>query len=136
MVAFRLLSSTDWKLRIVRSIFPLNDPPVVDLFKWTGRVSSPGFPEFVSWNENVEWSDISFHFTLQELSPDGMELVFVNQVRGIPIGNDPISDNTRNSRDSGIQCSSSGPNIFSPQILSISGNRERERVFQFQLHYD
>ncbi len=64
MVAFRLLSSTDWKLGIVKSTFPLNDPPVVDLFKWTGRVSSPGFPEFDSLKEIGEWSDICFHFTL------------------------------------------------------------------------
>ncbi len=64
VVAFRLLSSTDWKLGIVKSTFPLNDPPVVDLFKWTGRVSSPGFPEFDSLKEIGEWSDISFHFTL------------------------------------------------------------------------
>ncbi len=85
-------------------------------------MSSPGFPEFVSLKGIVESSDISFHFTLQELSPDEMELVIVNQVRGVPIGNNPISDNTTNCRDGRIQCSSSQPDIFSPQILSIFGN--------------
>ncbi len=126
MVAFRLPSSTDWKLGIVKSIFPLNNPPVVDLFEWTGRVSSPGFSDFVSLKDVPEWSDISFCFTLQELSPDGMELVLVDQIRGIPIGNNPISDNTGNCRERGIQCSSNGPDIFSPQISTIFGNKERK----------
>ncbi len=39
----RLLSSTAWKLWIVKSIFFVNDPPVVDLIEWTDGVSSPGF---------------------------------------------------------------------------------------------
>ncbi len=55
-----------------------------------------------------------------------MELVFVNQVRGISIGNNPILDNTRNCSDGKIQRSSSRPDIFFPKIQSIAGNQERE----------
>ncbi len=94
VVAFRLLSSSDWKLGIVKSIFPMNHPPVAGVFEWTGRVSSPGIPEFVNREMIVRWSDISSHFSLREFSPDELELVFVNQVRGIPIGNNPISNST------------------------------------------
>lgn len=53
------------------------------------------------------------------------KLFFLNQVRGIPIGNDPVSKHTRSCSNDQIQCSSHGPNIFSPPVPTFSRNENR-----------
>ncbi len=45
-----------------------------------------------------------------------IELLFVNQVRGVSIRLDPICPSTTKSIDGGIRSSDSGPDIFSPVI--------------------
>ncbi len=127
MVAFKQSFCDNWKLGIVRSIFPMNDPPAIDLLEWTGGVSDTGVPSFASPKFIETWDDISSHFTLREIDPGNVEIVFLNQVRGIPIGNNPVSENTRNCSDGGIQCSSDGPDIFSPNVPTFSRNDNRSR---------
>ncbi len=130
VVAFKRSFCNDWKLGIVRSIFPMNVPPAIDLFEWTGGVSDTGVPSFASLKFIEKWDDVSSHFTLREFDPKNVESVFLNQVRGIPIGNNPVSENMRNCSDGGIQCSSSGPDIFSPSVPSFSRNDNRS-TFSF-----
>ncbi len=48
---------------------------------------------------------------------DSLQLLFVNQVRGIPIGNLPICNTCRSEVDGGIQCSVDGPDLFNPTVL-------------------
>jgi len=120
-----LPDDTPWWLGIVRGIFPMNIPPAIDLFEWVGPLQCFGTPKFASIHEIKCWSEISAHFLLREFNANDIEFIFVNQIRGIPIGNSPISPSTRNKSDGGIQCSSSGPDVFSPQIQSPFQNHAR-----------
>ncbi len=103
----------------------MNVPPAIDLFEWVGPVRCCGNPKFASIHELKCWSKISTYFLLREFNANDIELIFVNQIRGIPIGNSPISPSTRNKSNGGIQCSSSGPDIFSLQISSPFQNLAR-----------
>ncbi len=47
-----------------------------------------------------------------------IKLIFVNQIRGVSIRNDPICPTTVNADDGGVQCSLFGPDIFSPEVPS------------------
>ncbi len=66
--------------------FPMNFPPVVDVFEWTGPVASVGVPKFVKWNAIKDWSSVSDHFLLHEFHPTYIELFFVNQIQSTHIG--------------------------------------------------
>jgi len=45
-----------------------------------------------------------------------LQLLFVNQVRGIPIGNLPLCNTCRSEVDGGIQCLVDGPDLFNPMV--------------------
>ncbi len=86
-----------------------------------------------------DWSDIAHHFIYKVFSGDSVELLFVNQVRGIPIRNLDISNNCRNEVDGGIQCSVDGPDVFKPivPIPSRKNHSELENLFDsIELQYD
>lgn len=46
MVTFRILSLADWEVDILKLIFPMNDPPAVDLFEWNSGVPYTEIPDF------------------------------------------------------------------------------------------
>ncbi len=46
-----------------------------------------------------------------------MKLLFVNQVRGTPIGNIMICNTSGSEVDGGIQCSNDGPDVFNLKVL-------------------
>ncbi len=132
VVIYRLrLKEKFWKLGIISGIFPLNDPPVVNMFEWTGDLAIFGVPKFVSGKLNISWSEILDHFSFREFHPDEVEILFVNQIRGIPIGNNPICPTTRNEIDGGFQCSSAGPDIFKPDLPNPFQKRYRN-CFDFE----
>ncbi len=64
------------------------------------------------------WSKILRHFTLCEFHQKVIELHFVNQVRGIPIGNHLICPTTRNEKDGKFQCLPLEPDVFKPKLPS------------------
>ncbi len=119
------------KLGIISGIFPVNDPPVVDMFEWTGALASFGVPEFVSRKLLISCSEISNHFSFCEFHPEDVKILFVNQIRGIPIGNNPISLTTRNEIDGRFQCSSAGHDVFKPALPSPFQKRSRN-CFDFE----
>ncbi len=95
VAVYHLLSMKGlWKLGIISGFFPMNNPLVVDMFEWTGTLASFGVPNFVSRKSIVAWSEISAHFSFCEFHPKDVEIIFVSQSRGIPIGNNPISPTT------------------------------------------
>ncbi len=63
-----------------------------------------------------ECSDISHHFSYREFSANSLQLLFVNRVRGTPIGNLLICNTCRSEIDDGIQCSVDGPDVFDPIV--------------------
>ncbi len=69
----------------------LNTSKQILLFEWIRSVMESGIPDFVHNKMISDWSDIAHHFIYKEFLCDSVELLFVNQVRGIPIGNLPIS---------------------------------------------
>ncbi len=116
VVVFRFWSTgSPWKLAVISRIFTMNDLPVVGLFNWTGTVASIGVPKFAVRNTINAWSKISGNFTLHGFHPKDIELLFVNQIRGIPIGNCHFCPTTRNVKDRGFQCLSLGPDAFKPK---------------------
>jgi len=84
-------------------------------FCWNGDVSSDGVPGFAA-SPRTCWRDIESHFTLKTFLLSNIELKFVNQIAGPSILVQPIPPTTTNAADGGMQCSSSGPDIFSPSI--------------------
>ncbi len=65
-------------------------------------VSCVGVTEFVTLNKIDKWLNVAHHFTLQEINTDDIEMVFLNQIRGIQIGNNLIYKNTRSDHNGGI----------------------------------
>lgn len=110
----------------------MNNPPVVDIFEWTCPLASFGVPKFLSRNWIVAWSEISHHFTFCEFHPEAIEILFVNQIRGILIGNNPIRPTTQNKTDGGFQCSSEGPVVFKPDLPNPFQKRNRN-CFDFEI---
>ena len=139
VVAFRPINYQSWRLGILQAIHVLNTSKQILLFEWIGPVTELGMPDFVHDKIISDWSDIAHHFIYKVFSCDSVELLFVNQVRGIPIGNLPISDNCRSEVDGGIQCSVDGPDVFKPTvpIPSWKNHSELENLFDsIELQYD
>ncbi len=68
-----------------------------------------------------------------------MQLLFVNQARGTPIGNLPICNSCRSEIDGGIKCYVDGPDVFDPMVpFSICCNPSQlETLFDsIELQYD
>ncbi len=85
IIEFNLFSSKVWKLGIVKSNFPINYPPIANLFQWTRGLTCVGVPEFVTLKKiaMIGWILlINSHFkslTLMTLK------LFLNEIQGIPI---------------------------------------------------
>ncbi len=86
------------------------------LFERTGPITIAERSDFVHDKIISNWSDIAHHFRYRELLGDSLQLLFVNQVRGTPIGNLPICNTCRRDIDRGIQCSVDGPDVFNPKV--------------------
>ncbi len=111
IVVFQFKATPDWKLRMVNSIF-----------HWISPLHLT-FQKDKSYKDIVEdWFDVSCHFELCQYLLDGIEMIFFNQIRVIPLGNNPISPTTRCTWDSAVQCSSTGRGIFFPDICSSFWN--------------
>lgn len=108
---------TGWKLGIIQNLFPSNKFPLVRLFCWIGEISCLGNASFSSPNSRT-WNDVKSHFVLESHFLSDIELIFVNQIRGESIRNDPICPTTVSADDGGVQCSLFGPDIFSPDVPS------------------
>ncbi len=81
---------------------------------------------FGYWSGVQEWTDLSHHFQLEKLETEEIELLFIYQVCGIPIGNKPICSSIKNVVNGGMQSSKFGPDVFDSDIpKSKSGGKER-----------
>ncbi len=105
-----------WQLGILQAIHAFNVTNQIRLFEWIGPVTISGTPDFVHDIMISEWCDISHHFSYREFTSNSLQLLFVNQVRGTPIGNLPICNTCRSEIDGGIQCSVDGPDLFIPIV--------------------
>ncbi len=120
---------TGWKLGIIQNLFPLNKLPLVWLFSWSGEILCLGKPSFTSPN-SCTWNDVKSNFMLESHILSNIELIFVNQIHGESICNDPICPTTLYADDGGVQCSLFGPNIFFPDVLS-AWNPGTPELFNF-----
>ncbi len=112
---FREIISRTWHLVIIQHLFAVSDEPIARLFQWIGGVSAHGEPSFACKPRQL-WSDVSSDFKLSSHVLMDVELLFVNQVRGVYIHLDQICPSTTNSIDGGIQSLDSGQDISSPVI--------------------
>ncbi len=94
--------------------------PSANIFVWSGTLEIPGTPTFAAGHNSKKWSDVDQHFNLISFGTDDIELKFVNQVSGIPIGNKPICLSVRNVIDGGLQSSIFGPDVFDPEVPRTS----------------
>ena len=139
VVVFHPRGDQGWRFGILQAIHLLSTSKEILLFEWTGPVTKSGVPDFVHKKIISEWSDIAHHFHYKSFSIDSVQLLFVNQVRGILIGNLNISNNCRNEVDGGIQCSVDGPDLFNPTVPkpSCKNQSELEKLFDsIELQYD
>lgn len=77
----------DWKLGIVKSFFAMDAVPHANIFIWLGSLDILGTPKFGTVLGLKKWTDIKHYFHLEKLEVEEIELLLVNQVHGIPIGN-------------------------------------------------
>ncbi len=69
-----------WNLGMLSGIFPMNFPPLLDVFEWSGPVVSVNVQNFVDQKAINDWSRESDHILLCEFHPKDIELNFVNQI--------------------------------------------------------
>ena len=108
LIVFRKKKQHIWHLGVVQSFFYLlhDGADEIHLFQWTGKLAATGYPGFYS---SQSWEEMSSHFRKQVLDLSSIDLFFVNKVSGNTFPNETISDDTRSTRDGGIQCSPLGP---------------------------
>ena len=99
---FRVKSNTTWHLAVIESFFYIkkDGKDLVHLLEWKGDISSYGQPSFYN---TTNWLDFSGHFSHKSFHLQDIELYYVNKVRGNTFQSLPISDNTRSTKDTGIQ---------------------------------
>ncbi len=107
-IVFREKKQHIWHLGVVQSFFYLlhDGTDKIHLFQWTGKLAGTGSPAFYS---SRSWEEMSPHFQKHVFELSSIDLFFVNKVSGNTFPDQTISDETRSSRDGGIQCSPLGP---------------------------
>lgn len=120
-IVFRKKKHHIWHLGVVQSFFYLRHDGTdkIHLFQWTGKLAASGSPAFYSAQS---WEEMSDHFQKQVFDLGSIDLFFVNKVCGNTFPNETISDDTRSTKDGGIQCSPSGPDQ-TPFIIPVERSR-------------
>ncbi len=76
---FKDKQSKSWSLGVISGLFPLNNPPIAQVYRWNAEVSSYGIIKFAEENF-TSWNDVSSQFSLVEVEIRNVDLKFVNQI--------------------------------------------------------
>lgn len=104
VIAFRDEKSVNLYLGIIQSVHLLDSSPSNNIFEWAGPVITHRISGFAQERFLSKWEDSATHFMFWMFSPSDIEMLFLNQIRGIPIGNETICSTCRSEIGGGVHC--------------------------------